>query len=95
MLKVKAHSSLNEEGLSRDEMARRLGNHSADLGAKSALAFNPRDGEVLEETGLSVKFAPCHLQTCCEAVALMFCSQNLKRHTVQPSARIASAAARR
>lgn len=38
-------------------MARRLGNHTADLGAKEALLFHPRDEEVLEETDLCVKFA--------------------------------------
>ena len=63
--KVKAHQSLNEEGLSQGEYALRLGNHSADLGAKEALAFHPRDEEVLEETDLSVKIASCRLQTCC------------------------------
>ena len=55
--KVKAHQSLNEDGLSQGEYALRLGNHSADLGAKEALAFHPRDEEVLDETDLSVKFA--------------------------------------
>eukprot|EP00959_Pyramimonas_sp_CCMP1952_P034934 731558-Pyramimonas_sp.AAC.1 len=38
-------------------MARRLGNHTADLGAKEALFFHPRDEEVLEEADLCVKFA--------------------------------------
>eukprot|EP00959_Pyramimonas_sp_CCMP1952_P390289 8178445-Pyramimonas_sp.AAC.1 len=57
VLKIKAHQSLSEEGISAQEEASRLGNHLADLGAKEALAFHPSDSDVLEEANESVKFA--------------------------------------
>ena len=38
--KVKAHQSLNEEGLSQGEYALRLGNHSADLGGQRSPRFS-------------------------------------------------------
>eukprot|EP00959_Pyramimonas_sp_CCMP1952_P063116 1319245-Pyramimonas_sp.AAC.1 len=36
VIKIKAHLSLNEDGLSDDEVFRRTGNHLADLGANAA-----------------------------------------------------------
>ena len=55
--KVKAHLSLNEEGISEEEYARRFGNHVVDLGAKAALLAHPRDEGVLEEADILVKYA--------------------------------------
>ena len=57
LINIKAHQSLQEEGISELELFNRTGNHLADLGAKAAAALHPDpDDELHERVKVQVEF---------------------------------------
>ena len=90
LIKIKAHQSLQEEGISELELFNRTGNHLADQGAKAAAALHPApDDELHERVKVQVEFLNSFCILCMKLLghfpALRSTEKSLTHHSTRLS----------